>query len=65
MSHIMTHYLDSELTSDCSYSFILRRSIKYKLYYLCLTRPELKLTRYRTRGEHANHCTTDVVCNEG
>ena len=27
----------------------------------CLTRPELEPTIYRTRGEHANHYTTDEV----
>jgi hypothetical protein len=26
-----------------------------------LTQPGLELTIYRTRGEHANHYTTDVV----
>ena len=26
-----------------------------------LTRPGLEFTIYRTRGEHANHCATDVV----
>jgi len=26
-----------------------------------LTRPELESTTYRTRGEHANHYTTDPV----
>ena len=28
-----------------------------------LTRPGLKPTIYRTRGEHANHYTTDAVLN--
>jgi hypothetical protein len=29
-----------------------------------LTQPGLEPTIYRTRGEHANHYTTDAVCHK-
>ena len=51
-----THYSDSEPTSLCFFSLMLRsqpRSNKYQ-FYILLTRPRLVPTIYRTRGEHAN-----------
>ena len=59
-----THYSDSEPSSLCSFSLILRsqrRSNKYQFYILCLTKPQFVPTIYRTRGEHANHYATDAV----
>ena len=53
-----THYSDSEPTSLCSFSLMLRaswRSNKYILHSLWFG------SIYRTRGEHANHYATDAV----
>ena len=52
----LTYYPDSEPTSLCSYSIIMRseqRSSKYQFYSLCLTRPESSI--YPNRVEHTSH----------
>jgi hypothetical protein len=60
-------YSDSEPTSLCSFSLLLRaerKNNKYQFYFTVfgLTRPGLEPTIYRIRGEHAaNHYATDVV----
>ena len=57
-----THYSDSEPTSLCSFSLMLRaqrRSNKYQFYNLQFDPTGLELRFYRTRGEHANHYAND------
>ena len=39
-------------TQDCHRSYIIAASF---------TQPGIEQTIYHTRGEHANHCTTDAV----
>ena len=59
-----THYSDSEPTSICSFSLMLRsyrRSNKYQVYILLFDRPQFVPTIYFSRGEHANHYATDAV----
>ena len=59
-----THYPDSEPTSLCSFSLMLRvqrRSKNVNFTVFGLTRSGLEPTIYLTRGEHTNHYTTDAV----
>jgi hypothetical protein len=59
-----THYPDSESTSICSFSLMLRayrRSRNFFFIVFGLTRPGLESTIYHTRDENDNHYTTDAV----
>ena len=45
-------------------SYVLRREAANAIFLVFgLTQPGLKFTIYHTRGEHANHYTTDAVQN--
>jgi hypothetical protein len=39
----------------------MNKSCEKKTNFICLTRPRLVPTIYRTRGEHVNHYATDAV----
>jgi hypothetical protein len=58
-----TQYHDSKSTSLSSFSLMLLsgEATNTNLIVFGLTRSGLKPTIYRTRGEHANHYSTDVV----
>ena len=65
--HTRTHYSDSEPISLCSVSLMMRdqrRTTNSNLIVFDLTRSGVELTSYRSRGEHANHSTTDAVREE-
>jgi hypothetical protein len=57
------HYPDSDLTGLLSFSLMLPsgEALNTNFIVFGLTRSELEPTIYHTRGEHANHYTTDAV----
>jgi hypothetical protein len=68
----MSHHLDTLFWVWANHCLFLLLNVEYleekqqvpiDLIVIGLTRPELELTIYCNREEHANHYTTDVVTN--
>jgi hypothetical protein len=51
----------SWLCANQSLLFLLNNTVCCNFMVIDLTRPELELTIYHTRGEHSNHFISDVV----